>query len=38
MVRKYDSGANRVSAARPFAIYEIVQVSLASMFERELKV
>jgi transcriptional regulator with XRE-family HTH domain len=36
-VQKYESGANRVSAARLFDICEILGVSLASMFERKLK-
>jgi transcriptional regulator with XRE-family HTH domain len=36
-VQKYEKGANRVSAARLFAICEALEVSLASMFERKLK-
>ena len=35
--QKYEKGANRVSAARLFDICEALDVSLASMFERELK-
>jgi transcriptional regulator with XRE-family HTH domain len=37
-VQKYKSGENRVSAARLFEICEALDVSLASMFERKLKV
>jgi transcriptional regulator with XRE-family HTH domain len=36
-VQKYETGANRVSAARLFDICEVLEVSLASMFERQLK-
>jgi transcriptional regulator with XRE-family HTH domain len=36
-IQKYESGVNRVSAARLFEICEIPDVSLASMFERKLK-
>jgi transcriptional regulator with XRE-family HTH domain len=36
-VQKYESGVNRVSAARLFEICEALDVSLASMFERKLK-
>jgi transcriptional regulator with XRE-family HTH domain len=36
-VQKYEKGTNRVSAARLFEICEALGVSLASMFERELK-
>lgn len=36
-IQKYESGRNRVSAARLFEICEALEVSLASMFERELK-
>jgi transcriptional regulator with XRE-family HTH domain len=36
-VQKYENGANRVSAARLFDICEVLDVSLASMFERKLK-
>jgi transcriptional regulator with XRE-family HTH domain len=36
-VQKYESGENRVSAARLFDICEALDVSLASMFERKLK-
>jgi transcriptional regulator with XRE-family HTH domain len=36
-IQKYESGVNRVSAARLFEICEVLDVSLASMFERELK-
>jgi transcriptional regulator with XRE-family HTH domain len=36
-IQKYESGANRVSAARLFDICEALDVSLASMFERKLK-
>jgi DNA-binding XRE family transcriptional regulator len=36
-VQKYESGSNRVSAARLFEICEALQVPLASMFERKLK-
>jgi transcriptional regulator with XRE-family HTH domain len=34
---KYEKGVNRVSAARLFEICEVLDVSLASMFERKLK-
>jgi transcriptional regulator with XRE-family HTH domain len=37
-IQKYESGRNRVSAARLFEICEALEVSLASMFERKLKV
>jgi transcriptional regulator with XRE-family HTH domain len=37
-IQKYESGRNRVSAARLFEICEAFEVSLASMFERKLKV
>jgi transcriptional regulator with XRE-family HTH domain len=36
-IQKYESGRNRVSAARLFEICEALEVSLASMFERKLK-
>ena len=36
-VQKYESGRNRVSAARLFEICEALDFSLASMFERKLK-
>jgi transcriptional regulator with XRE-family HTH domain len=36
-IQKYESGENRVSAARLFEICEVLDVSLASMFERKLK-
>jgi transcriptional regulator with XRE-family HTH domain len=36
-IQKYESGRNRVSAARLFEICETLNVSLASMFERKLK-
>jgi transcriptional regulator with XRE-family HTH domain len=36
-IQKYEKGANRVSAARMFEICEVLDVSLASMFERQLK-
>jgi transcriptional regulator with XRE-family HTH domain len=36
-IQKYEKGRNRVSAARLFEICEALGVSLASMFERELK-
>ena len=36
-VQKYESGSNRVSAARLLEICEALQVPLASMFERKLK-
>jgi transcriptional regulator with XRE-family HTH domain len=36
-VQKYERGTNRVSAARLFDICKALDVSLASMFERELK-
>ena len=36
-VQKYEEGRNRVSAARLFEICELLEVSLASMFERKLK-
>jgi transcriptional regulator with XRE-family HTH domain len=36
-IQKYEKGRNRVSAARLFVICEILDVSLASMFERKLK-
>jgi transcriptional regulator with XRE-family HTH domain len=35
-IQKYESGVNRVSAARLFDICEALDVSLASMFERKL--
>ena len=37
-IQKYESGRNRVSAARLFEICEALEVSLASTFERKLKV
>ena len=37
LVQKYEKGRNRVSAARLFEICEVLDVSLASMFERKLK-
>jgi transcriptional regulator with XRE-family HTH domain len=36
-IQKYESGRNRVSAARLFEICEALDVSLTSMFERKLK-
>lgn len=36
-IQKYESGDNRVSAARLFEICEALGVTLASMFERKLK-
>ena len=36
-IQKYEKGRNRVSAARLFVICEILDVPLASMFERKLK-
>jgi transcriptional regulator with XRE-family HTH domain len=36
-IQKYESGVNRVSAARLFEICDVLDVSLASMFERKLK-
>ena len=36
-VQKYEAGANRVSAGRLFDICEVLQIPLASMFERTLK-
>jgi transcriptional regulator with XRE-family HTH domain len=36
-VQKYEKGANRVSAARLFDICEALGVSLASMFQRQIK-
>jgi transcriptional regulator with XRE-family HTH domain len=36
-LQKYESGGNRVSAARLFAICEALDVSLASMLERKLR-
>ena len=36
-IQKYESGVNRVSAARLFEICEALDVPLASMFERKLK-
>jgi transcriptional regulator with XRE-family HTH domain len=35
-IQKYESGKNRVSAARLFDICKALNVSLASMFERHL--
>ena len=35
-IQKYETGVNRVSAARLFDICEALDVSLASMFERKL--
>jgi transcriptional regulator with XRE-family HTH domain len=35
-IQKYESGRNRVSACRLFEICEVLDVSLASMFERKL--
>jgi DNA-binding XRE family transcriptional regulator len=37
-VQKYEKGVNRVSASRLFEICRILNVSLASMFERDPKV
>ena len=34
-IQKYESGKNRVSAARLFEICKALNVSLASMFERD---
>jgi len=34
-IQKYESGQNRVSAARLFDICKVLNVSLASMFERD---
>jgi DNA-binding XRE family transcriptional regulator len=36
-IQKYESGRNRVNAARFLEICEALDVSLASMFERNLK-
>jgi transcriptional regulator with XRE-family HTH domain len=36
-IQKYESGQNRVSAARLFDICKALNVSLSSMFERDLK-
>jgi transcriptional regulator with XRE-family HTH domain len=35
-IQKYESGRNRVSAARLFELCEALDVSLASMLERQL--
>jgi transcriptional regulator with XRE-family HTH domain len=37
-VQKYEKGVNRVSASRLFEICKVLNVSLASMFERDPKV
>jgi transcriptional regulator with XRE-family HTH domain len=37
-VQKYEKGVNRVSASRLFEICMVLNVSLASMFERDPKV
>ena len=37
-IQKYETGVNRVSAARLFEICKVLNVSLASMFERDPKV
>ena len=37
-IQKYESGKNRVSAARLFEICKVLNVSLASMFEHDPKV
>jgi transcriptional regulator with XRE-family HTH domain len=37
-VQKYEKGINRVSASRLFEICRVLNVSLASMFERDPKV
>jgi transcriptional regulator with XRE-family HTH domain len=34
-IQKYESGKNRVSAARLFVICKALNVSLSSMFERD---
>jgi transcriptional regulator with XRE-family HTH domain len=34
-IQKYESGVNRVSAARLFEICRVLKVSLANMFERD---
>jgi transcriptional regulator with XRE-family HTH domain len=36
-IQKYETGRNRASAARLFEICEALDVSLSSMFERQLK-
>jgi DNA-binding XRE family transcriptional regulator len=36
-IQKYEKGVNRVSAARLYDICKILNVSLSSMFERDLK-
>ena len=36
-IQKYETGRNRVSAARLFEICKVLNVSLLSMFEREPK-
>jgi DNA-binding XRE family transcriptional regulator len=36
-VQKYEIGLNRVSAARLFEICDVLDVSIASMFERKLR-
>jgi transcriptional regulator with XRE-family HTH domain len=35
-IQKYESGRNRISAARLYAVCKTLNVSLSSMFEREL--
>jgi transcriptional regulator with XRE-family HTH domain len=35
-IQKYESGVNRVSAARLYSICKALNVSLSSMFERDL--
>jgi hypothetical protein len=37
-VQKYEKGVNRVSASRQFETCRVLNVSLASMFERDPKV
>jgi transcriptional regulator with XRE-family HTH domain len=36
-IQKYESGVNRVSAARLYSICKALNVSLSSMFERDPK-
>ena len=36
-IQKYESGRNRISAARLYVVCKTLNVSLSSMFERELK-
>jgi transcriptional regulator with XRE-family HTH domain len=36
-IQKYESGRNRISAARLYDVCKTLSVSLSSMFERDLK-